>query len=298
VLAFLFPGQGSLRPGMGAPWVDTPSWAVVGRLSEVLGRDLATLLVDADAENLQATRNAQAATFALSLVVLDRVQTLGITADAVAGHSLGEYTALVAAGVLPEDAAMRLVAERSEAMQAASEANPGTMAAVLGASPEAVASACATVDGAWVANDNSPGQVVVAGTHAGIAAVERPAKDGGATRVMPLAVGGAFHSPLMSPAQQRLDAALQTAAFADANVPVATNVDAAAHTKADWASQLSAQLCQPVRWRESLLTLADLGVTSFAEIGPGDALTGMVKRTVSGAARHAVATPEAAAGLA
>jgi [acyl-carrier-protein] S-malonyltransferase len=283
---------------MGAPWVDTASWAVVGRLSEVLGRDLAGLLLDADTETLLATRNAQAATFALSLVALDRVRSLGLIAGAVAGHSLGEYTALVAGAVLSDDAAMQLVAARGEAMQTASEANPGTMAAVLGASPEAVGAACIVVDGVWVANDNAPGQVVVAGTYAGIDAVEEPAKKGGATRVMPLAVGGAFHSPLMKPAQEPLDAVLRTAPFGDAKVPVVTNVDAVARTSGEWAVPLSAQLCQPVRWRESLLALTDLGITTFVEIGPGDALTGMVKRTVSGANRYAVATPEAADALA
>ena len=298
MLAFLFPGQGSLRPGMGAPWVDTASWAVIGRLSDVLGRDLASLLVEADAATLQSTRNAQAATFALSLVALDRVRANGISAGAVAGHSLGEYTALVAAGALAETAAMTLVGERGEAMQAAADERAGTMAAVLGAQPDEVSLACAEVEGAWVANDNAPGQIVVAGSIEGVAAIEPVAKAHGASRVMALAVGGAFHSPLMQPAQVRLDRALAQAAFTASSVPVVTNVDGRAHTDGGWRELLSAQLCQQVRWRESLLALAGLGATTFVEIGPGDALSGMVKRTIEGAARHSVATPDSADVLA
>ena len=293
VLAFLFPGQGSLQPAMGAPWVDTPSWRVVDQLSSVLGRDLGKLLIDADGATLRETRNAQAATFALSLMVLDRLREGGLEPAAVAGHSLGEYTALVAVGTLSVEDGMRLVGERGEAMQAASEANPGTMAAVLGLEPDAVTGACADAGpGAWLANDNAPGQVVIAGTIDGVAAAEVKAKEQGASRVLPLAVGGAFHTPLMAPAQQRLDNALSMAPFGDPGVCIVTNVDATAHDRADWAALLSAQLCSPVRWRETLGTLAGLGVDQFVEVGPGDALTGMVKRTVAGASRHAAATPE------
>jgi [acyl-carrier-protein] S-malonyltransferase len=297
VIAFLFPGQGSLRPGMGSPWVETPSWSVVPRLSEILGRDLAALLLVADAETIQATGNAQAATFALSLVVLDRVRSAGVEAEAVAGHSLGEYTALVAAGALREHEAMKLVGARGDAMQAAADARPGTMAAVLGADPATVEAACAEVRDVWVANDNAPGQVVVAGGHDAIREFGATARKHGASRVMALTVGGAFHCPLMSDAQQPLDAALTVPAFSSATLPVVTNVDALPHQDTDWTTLLSAQLCRPVRWRESLLSLAALGVTTFVEIGPGDALSGMVKRTVTTAARHAVGTPAAADAL-
>ena len=289
---FLFPGQGSLRPAMGAPWVDTPSWAVVERLSAVLGRDLGELLVSADASTLQQTRNAQPATFALSLVALDRLRAGGVKADAVAGHSLGEYTALVAAGALDEAEAMRLVGARGEAMQAASDTNPGTMAAVIGLDPDPVAEACAEGDGAWIANDNAPGQIVIAGTSEGIAGAGDAAKRRGATRVLPLAVGGAFHSPLMAPAQPALDAALESAPFASPDLPVVANVDAEVHADDGWRPLLAAQLCQPVRWRQSLMSLARLGATEFVELGPGDALSGMVKRTLDGAHRHAAGTPE------
>ncbi len=291
--ALLFPGQGSQRAGMGAPWRDHPSWAVVERLSDASGIDLADLLVDADADTLRATANAQPATFALSLVILDAVGRAGLAGDpaAVAGHSLGEYSALVAAGVLADTDAARLVAARGSAMQAAADAAPGTMAAVLGLDPAAVARACEDVDGAWTANDNAPGQVVIAGTEAGVAEASEAARSLGAKRVMALPVGGAFHSPLMAPAQEPLDRAVAAAAFGPARVAVVTNVDAAAH-RDGFDRLLSAQLVAPVRWRESLQTLAAMGVSRFVELGPGTELSGMVKRTVPDSQRANVAVPD------
>jgi [acyl-carrier-protein] S-malonyltransferase len=297
VLALLFPGQGSQRPAMGASWQEHPSWTVVETISAATDRDVADLLVKADAETLRATRNAQLAAFSLSMVILDAARAAGLAGEgAVAGHSLGEYSALVAAGAAPLDEGARLVAARGDAMQAAYDAAPGTMAAVLGLDPEAVARACAEVEGAWVANDNAPGQVVVAGTRDGVAAAGEAALALGAKRVLPLAVGGAFHSPLMAAAQERLDAALAAATFGPSRVPVVANVDAASHTDG-WASLLSAQLVSPVRWRESLLALAGLGATRFVELGPGTEMSGMVKRTVDGAARANVATPDDLGGL-
>jgi [acyl-carrier-protein] S-malonyltransferase len=301
MFALIFPGQGSQRPGMGEAWTSDPSWAVTRRLSEVCGRDVAGLLVDADAETLRATRNAQIATFALSLVILDAVRRADLGPDhivAVAGHSLGEYTALVAAGAVSEEAAALLVAERGEAMQRAAAANPGTMAAVLGLDSDGVEAACADVAGAWVANDNAPGQVVIAGTVAGVEQAGDRARALGAKRVMPLPVGGAFHSPLMSPAQADLDSALSRAGFEPSSVPVVANIDADAHRDpAGWPARLGDQLCHRVRWRESLLRLDALGARHFVELGPGTELSGMVKRTLEGAGRSNVAVPDDLAGL-
>jgi [acyl-carrier-protein] S-malonyltransferase len=282
---------------MGAPWRDHPSWAVVEQISAATGRDLAALLVDADAEALKATRNAQLAAFGLSMVILHAARAAGLSGEgAAAGHSLGEYSALVAAGAVSLDEGARLVAARGEAMQAAADAEPGTMAAVLGLEPDALAKACADVDGAWVANDNASGQVVIAGTAAGVAAAGEAATALGAKRVIALAVGGAFHSPLMAPAQEQLDAALAAATFGPSSIPVAANVDAAAHTDG-WLPLLSAQLVSPVRWRESLLTLAGLGADRFLELGPGTEMSGMVRRTVEGASRANAATPDDLAKL-
>jgi [acyl-carrier-protein] S-malonyltransferase len=170
------------------------------------------------------------------------------------------------------------------------------MAAVLGLEPASVAQACQSVEGAWPANDNAPGQVVIAGTPEGVSAAGEAAKVLGAKRVMPLPVGGAFHSPLMAPAQARLDAALATVAYGPAQVEVVANVDAVAHLDG-WAQLLSAQLVSPVRWRESLLIAAGLGVTHFLELGPGTELSGMVKRTVPDAKRANVSTPDDLAAL-
>jgi [acyl-carrier-protein] S-malonyltransferase len=284
---------------MGVPWQDHPAWEVVERLADASGRDLAGLLTDADADTLKSTRNAQLAAFALSLVILEGARQAGLanrTKRAVAGHSLGEYTALVAAGTLDPDEGARLVAARGEAMQAAADAEAGTMAAILGLDAELVAQACRSTEGAWPANDNAPGQFVIAGTVAGVAAAGKAATGLGAKRVVPLAVGGAFHSPLMAPAQGRLDAALAGTAFAPAEVDVVANVDAGTH-RDGWAGLLSAQLVSPVRWRQSLLTLSGLGVTHFLELGPGSELSGMVKRTVDGSERAHVITPEHLEGL-
>jgi [acyl-carrier-protein] S-malonyltransferase len=177
-------------------------------------------------------------------------------------------------------------------MQAAADASPGTMAAVLGLDPETVAKACAA-EGAWVANDNAPGQIVIAGTPAGVEGASHRARELGAKRVLPLPVGGAFHSPLMAPAQGGLDAALAVAGFEAPAVPVVANVDAREHRDAtSWPHLLSEQLCRPVHWRESLVAMDGMGVTTFVELGPGTELSGMVKRTLDGAIRASVATPE------
>lgn len=279
---------------MGAPWVNHPAWAVVEKISEATGRDVASLLTKADAETLKATRNAQLAAYALSLVTLYAARSNGleyVPVAAAAGHSLGEYTALVAAGAMPADAGARLVAARGEAMQSAADAAPGTMAAVLGLDPDLVRQACEGIEGAWPANDNAPGQVVIAGTAEGVEQAGEASRALGAKRVMPLPVGGAFHSPLMAPAQDRLDAALAGAHFHAATVDVVANVDAAAH-RHGFPDLLSRQLTAPVRWRETLLTMQQMGVTHFLELGPGAELSGMVKRTVDGSTRANVASPD------
>jgi [acyl-carrier-protein] S-malonyltransferase len=291
---------------MGAPWRGHPSWQLVGELSDIVGRDVGELLLDTDSDALRATRNAQLATYALSLVTLDAT-TKGPLGDleksepaapgpgesisAVAGHSLGEYTALVAAGALKAGAGAQLVQARGDAMQMAAEANPGTMAAILGLDLAGVTRACEEAVGAWVANDNTGGQVVVAGTLSGVEAAGTAALRLGAKRVVPLQVGGAFHTPLMQPAQERLDAALAGVDFSPSTCPLVANVDAAAHTDG-FGPLLSAQLCSRVRWRESLLTMAGMGATLFVELGPGTELSGMVKRTVPEAARANVAAPQ------
>ncbi|MEM8747351.1 MAG: ACP S-malonyltransferase [Actinomycetota bacterium] len=294
MLAFTFPGLGSQRPGMGRPWAEHESWELVDEASEVAGRDVGALLCDADADELRDTRNAQLTTFVSSLMVLDAVQRLGIDANFAAGHSLGEYTALAATGALGFDEGVRLVSERAAAMHDAGNERPGTMAAVLGLDDDQVQVACDLADtDVWVANYNAPGQVVIAGSIGGVDAASAKSKDLGAKRVMPLQVSGAFHTPFMTAARDRLRDAIAQAEPRDTDVPVVSNVDALAHARGDeWSSLLSAQLSSPVRWRQSLLTLSDSGVTDFAELGPGGVLTGMTKRTVDGSRTISVATPD------
>jgi [acyl-carrier-protein] S-malonyltransferase len=279
---------------MGLPWRDHESWELIDEASDIAGRDIAALLCDADADELRDTRNAQLTTFVSSLMVLDAVERLGIAPSFCAGHSLGEYTALTATGALGFDDGIRLVCERSAAMHDAGLAQPGTMAAVLGLDDDQVDVACRRADAdVWVANYNAPGQVVIAGSPGGVEAATAHAKDLGAKKVMPLQVAGAFHTPFMTAARDRLRAALAEANPRDSDVPVVSNVDALLHEQAaDWASLLSAQLSSPVRWKHCLLTLADAGVTDFAELGPGAVLTGMAKRTVADSRTISVATPE------
>jgi [acyl-carrier-protein] S-malonyltransferase len=294
MLAFTFPGQGSQRPGMGRPWVGHESWELVDEASDICSRDVAALLLDADAEELKDTRNAQLTTFVSSLMVLDAVERLGIEPSFCAGHSLGEYTALTATGALSFDDGVRLVVERADAMHDAGIASPGTMAAVLGLDDDMVEVACRRADSdVWVANYNASGQVVIAGSIDGVTSAGTVAKELGAKKVMPLQVSGAFHTPFMTSARDRLRKAIADASPRDTEVPVISNVDALAHNTGDeWASLLSAQLSSPVRWKHCLLTMSELGVTDFVELGPGGVLTGMAKRTIESARTISVATPE------
>ena len=294
MLAFTFPGQGSQRPGMGRPWVGHDSWELVDEASDIAGRDVAALLLDADAEELKDTRNAQLTTFVSSLMVLDAVERLGIEPSFCSGHSLGEYTALTATGALSFEDGVRLVVERADAMHEAGTTSPGTMAAVLGLDDDLVEVACRRADSdVWVANFNAPGQVVIAGSSEGVARASEFAKELGSKKVMPLQVSGAFHTPYMTAARDRLRDAIALASPRDTEVPVISNVDALAHANGDeWSSLLSAQLSSPVRWKHCLLTLSELGVTGFAELGPGGVLTGMAKRTVDSARTISVSSPD------
>lgn len=279
---------------MGEAWTDHPSWELVAEAAEASERDVEHLLLRADADELTETRNAQLATFVTSMIVLDAVARTGLEPAWHAGHSLGEYSALTASGVLSFSDGVRLVTERGNAMQAAADVRPGTMAAVLGLDDDKVDLACRRTDGdVWVANYNAPGQVVIAGDPTAIEAAAEAAKESGAKRVMPIKVGGAFHTPFMSPARERLRKALGDVELRNPNRPVYANIDAQTHPEGEsWAGLLGAQLTSPVLWRHTLYALADAGTTVFLELGPGTILTGMAKRTVKGSTTLSVGTPQ------
>jgi len=294
MIVFMYPGQGSQQPGMGEAWIDHPSWELVAEASEVTDRDVARLLLTADADELTETRNSQLSTFVMSMVALDAVTRLGTEAAGHAGHSLGEYSALTASGVLDFGDAAALVAERGNAMQAAADEREGTMAAILGLDDDDVQIACSRAPGeVWLANHNAPGQAVIAGTPEAIDKAATIARELGAKRVMPLQVGGAFHTPFMAPARDRLTKAIDRTEFRDPQGTVVANVDGMAHGRGpEWPDLLKAQLTSPVRWRQTLMTLHDAGFTTFVELGPGEVLGRLVKRTLKGTRPLSVAAPE------
>ena len=294
MIVFTYPGQGSQKMGMGKKWLNHPSWELVLEASSITDRDLSALLLNADDDELKQTKNAQIATFLISMVIFDSLQRVGVEAAAHAGHSLGEYSALTAAGSLDFEDAVKLVTERGEAMQVCAESQEGTMAAILGLDDDLVESACHRVDDdVWVANYNAPGQVVIAGSPSGIEAASDIAKEIGAKRAMRLPVSGAFHTPYMEPARDRLREAIESVEFRAPDHPVYANVDAIGHEESsDWPALLSSQLTSPVRWRQTLHQLDGAGFATFVEVGPGAVLTGMAKRTLKDSERISISSPD------
>ena len=286
-LALLFPGQGSQVVGMGRALAETYSAAaaVLAEADEVLGLPLFRLMAQGPEEELTATKNAQPAILAHSVAVLRVLQDrLGPVAMA-AGHSLGEFSALVAAGALSFRDALEVVRLRGEMMYAAGQLRPGTMAAVLGLEDEALEDACARVDaGICVpANFNSSGQIVVSGDLAGVEQGGALFIAAGAKRVVPLPVSGAFHSPLMEPAVRGLREKLELVSFRDPAFPVFSNVTAGPVTSGARARELLvAQLTSPVRWATSVAAMVAAGADRFLELGPGSVLCGLNKRNAKG----------------
>lgn len=290
-VAVVFPGQGSQRAGMARPWREHPSFERWAQADELLGRDVTRLGLDADADELRIPLNTQVALFVHG-VVLHEAWAADAAPVATAGHSLGEYNALVAAEILDFPDALRLVDARARATQAAADQRPGTMVACLGFPVEVVAAACER-SGAHLANDNAPGQVVVAGRQQALDRLrDELAASGERGKVVALEVGAAYHSPHMEPAVEPFGAVLDRAAFRDGVLPVVANVDARPHRSArDWPQVLRAQLTSPVRWRETVATLTEIGVTRVVELGASAVLTGLVKRTDRSLGRQAVVEP-------
>ena len=281
----IFPGQGSQFPGMARELFDQSLDArvLLTQANDLLGFSLTDLMFAGTDEDLRRTDVTQPAIFVHS--VAQFVARPELVPAMTAGHSLGEFSALVAAGVLRFEDALPLVARRAQAMQAACEEQPGTMAAILGLADEVVERICQeiTADGDVVvaANYNCPGQLVISGSAAGVARACEALKAAGAKRALPLPVGGAFHSPLMQSAAAALAEAIENTTFAEARCPVYQNVDARPHTApAEIKANPLAQLTAPVRWTQLVQAMAADGATEFVECGPGKALQGLVKKIV------------------
>jgi [acyl-carrier-protein] S-malonyltransferase len=292
--AVIFPGQGAATPGAGQAWTDQPTWDVVTQAEAVLDRPLARLLLEADAGELATTRASQLAVLLGSLVAWEALRrALDEPPVAFAGHSLGQITALIAAGAVEPADGFRLAARRADLSQDSADARPGRMAALVSTDLEVAARVCDGGPDVWIANDNAPGQVVIAGTPDGLDAAGERARDLGVRRVMPLDVGHAFHTPLLGDAAAGLRPLLDELAFAEPAAPIVANTDALGHTDpACWPDQLTRHLVEPVRWRESQRTLTASGATTFVEVGPGKVLAGLAKRTVPDVAVHNLAAPD------
>lgn len=277
--AYVFPGQGAQAVGMGKDLYENlpEARAMFEQANEILGFRITDIMFSGTDEELKQTKVTQPAVFLHSVIL---AKALGIKPDAVAGHSLGEFSALVASGALSFEDGLKLVSKRAMAMQAACEANPGTMAAILGLEDSVVEQVCSQIEGVVVAaNYNCPGQLVISGAVEAVDAACVKFKEAGARRALRLPVGGAFHSPLMEPAREELAKAIAEAPFNTPVCPIYQNVDAQPYTDAEQIkANLIAQLTAPVRWTYIVKNMLADGVSEFTELGPGNVLQGLVKK--------------------
>lgn len=279
--AYVFPGQGAQFPGMGKEMYEQSDLAkeLFERANEILGFRITDIMFEGTAEELKQTKVTQPAVF-LHSVILAKTMNETFKPEMVAGHSLGEFSALVANGALSFEDGLKLVSQRAIAMQKACEITPSTMAAVLGLADEKVEEVCATIDGVVVpANYNCPGQLVISGETTAVEKACEAMKGAGAKRALILPVGGAFHSPMMEPAREELAAAIEATAFSTPICPVYQNVTASAISDpAEIKKNLIVQLTAPVKWTQSVQQMIKDGATLFTEVGPGNVLQGLIKK--------------------
>jgi [acyl-carrier-protein] S-malonyltransferase len=277
--AFVFPGQGAQFQGMGKDLYESSELVrnMFQQANEILGFDITKIMFEGTEDELKQTKVTQPAVYLYSLA-LARVNK--IQPEMVAGHSLGELSALAAAGVYSFEDGLNLVAKRSSAMQVACEQNPGSMAAIIGLDDAIVESVCKTIDELVIpANYNCPGQIVISGSSKGVDEAIPKLQEAGAKRAMKLIVGGAFHSPLMESARQQLEDAISTTQFNEPACPVYQNLDAKSSTSAkEIKGKLARQMTNPVRWTQSVENMLDDGATSFFEVGPGKVLQGLIRK--------------------
>jgi [acyl-carrier-protein] S-malonyltransferase len=278
--AYVFPGQGAQYPGMGKDLYENSAEAKVlfEKANEILGFNITAIMFEGTAEDLKQTKVTQPAIFLHSVLLAKTLKNF--SPDMVAGHSLGEFSALVAAGALTFEVGLTLVSKRAQAMQKACEAEPSTMAAIVGLGDEVVEEVCSSIDYVVVpANYNCPGQLVISGSVSGVDKACELLTEKGAKRALKLPVGGAFHSPLMEPAREELAAAIESTLFNTPVCPVYQNVNALPVTDPIEIKQnLIAQLTAPVRWTQTVKNMISDGAASFTEIGPGKVLQGLVKK--------------------
>ncbi len=284
-IAYLFPGQGSQTVGMAADLASSHPLAfrLLDQANEVLGRDLKQIILTGPDESLKDTRNTQPALYVANLAYYEAAKNFLPPADFVAGHSLGEYCALTVAGVFSFEDGLKLVEARAQAMFEAGQSSGGAMSAVLGLDDDKVEAACREASSAGgvvvPANFNSPGQVVISGDPVTVAKAVALCKAAGALKCVPLAVSGAFHSPLMKPAGQKLEGAMTQVVWQPPRIKVVANVDAAPYADAEAVKRgLVAQISSPVRWTASMNYLEGAGLTQYFEIGPGRVLAGLMKK--------------------